>query len=264
MSRGWAEICRGQPSGGFEERVRDPAADRRGFVGPLRVGWWGHSTVPAAEVAGGAPNVDAEKGKKARRGQRATTDTAAGDYVACRRGTVSSYPRRPPFSDWLQLPGEETYLVSLPRSFSISPLLSSSLLSSPLSSALLLSAFEGLLLRLAFSNRVPPFFYTPLTQRACRSLELAVGILCSLLTRAVFLFSFRRRFVHLGSLSSAVPTVWLDSGAMAGLCFRFMSDRSLHHTHIFEGRVCFFSCSLINEVRSRRRMVPTVYPRVDR
>lgn len=41
-----------------------------------------------------------------RRGQRATADTAAGDYIACRRGTVSSYPRRPPCSDW---PG------SLPR-----------------------------------------------------------------------------------------------------------------------------------------------------
>jgi len=41
-----------------------------------------------------------------RRGQRAAADTAAGDYIACRRGTVSSYPRRPPCSDW---PG------SLPR-----------------------------------------------------------------------------------------------------------------------------------------------------
>lgn len=144
-------------------RVRDPAGDRRGFVGPLRVGWWGHSTVPAAVVAGGAPNVDAEKGKKARRGQRATTDTAAGDYVACRRGTVSSYPRRPPFSDWLELPGEETYLVSRPRSFSISlslsPLRSSLRRSVTLRSSLLFSAFEGLLLRLAFSNSVPPFFF---------------------------------------------------------------------------------------------------------
>lgn len=35
-----------------------------------------------------------------RRGQRAAADTAAGDYIACRRGTVSSYPRRPPCSDW--------------------------------------------------------------------------------------------------------------------------------------------------------------------
>jgi len=56
-----------------------------------------------------------EREEGPRRGQRATADTAAGDYVACRRGTVSSYPRRPPRSDWPELPAEETYPDFSPR-----------------------------------------------------------------------------------------------------------------------------------------------------
>lgn len=55
---------------------------------------------------GGFARKERERREGLRRGQRAATDTAAGDYVACRRGTVSSYPRRLPRSDW---PG------SLPR-----------------------------------------------------------------------------------------------------------------------------------------------------
>lgn len=44
--------------------------------------------------------------------------TAAGDYVACRRGTVSSYPRRPLASHWLT-PATETSRLTAVNSLSL-------------------------------------------------------------------------------------------------------------------------------------------------
>lgn len=103
------------------------------------------------EGADAARTADGGRGNKARRDQRATADTAAGDYVACRRGTVSSYLRRPPCSDWPgSLPRKRTLLF--PVSLSLSP-------SPPLSLSTLLSSLLGPVLRPAFSNRVPPFFF---------------------------------------------------------------------------------------------------------
>lgn len=50
----------------------------------------------------------------ARREQAA--ETAAGDYVACRRGTVSSYPGRPLVPHWLPLWQETTRTLSFQSS----------------------------------------------------------------------------------------------------------------------------------------------------
>ena len=131
------------------------------------------------EGAGGARG----RGKRARRGQRATANTAPGDYVACRRGTVSSYPRRPPCSYW------PTSLPRIHRAPSLFLFLSlSPLLSSPL--------IRALLLPLAFSNRrgSPVFF-----------LLLLLPLLCPPLPPSprsfFFLLSFPC-FARLGSVSS--------------------------------------------------------------
>lgn len=53
------------------------------------------SCVPSADEG-----EERSKVAEGRGGERTASDTASGDYVACRCGTVSSYPRRPPTSDW--------------------------------------------------------------------------------------------------------------------------------------------------------------------
>jgi len=101
LSRGWVA------AGTLDRGVRDPtgpAGDRRDSS---RSRWQREGDPGCAEGREGVfARKERERRGGLRRGQRAATDTAAGDYVACRRGTVSSYPRRLPRSDW---PG------SLPR-----------------------------------------------------------------------------------------------------------------------------------------------------
>jgi len=94
--------------------VRDPtdpagdslpvAAGSRSRVGPTVMSMGAEKEARSGFAAARYSTEGERRGP--RRGQRAAADTAAGDYIACRRGTVSSYPRRPPCSDW---PG------SLPR-----------------------------------------------------------------------------------------------------------------------------------------------------
>ena len=154
------------------------------------------SCLAFVEGAKRARATDGGRRNRARRGQRATANTAAGDYVACRRGTVSSYPRRPPCSDWpSSLPCKRILLsfslfllLSFPRFFS-------SLLSShpgPDSP----SRF--------FHSRSPIFFFyrsrCPRTLPRCRSL-LVVRSLSVSPNRSFFCFlsvlftlaPFRRR-----------------------------------------------------------------------
>ena len=129
------------------------------------------------EGAGGARG----RGKRARRGQRATANTAPGDYVACRRGTVSSYPRRPPCSYW------PTSLPRIHRAPSLFLFLSlSPLLSSPL--------IRALLLPLAFSNRRGSPVFFPLLLLLCPSLPPS--------SRSFFFLLSFPCFARLGSVSS--------------------------------------------------------------
>lgn len=164
-------------------------------------GWWGHSTVVAAEVAGGARSRDGGRGKKARRG--------LGSHGEHGRGWLRRPSARncllPPRSHWLHSLARK---LTSPFSLSLSPL-SSPLLSSPL----------GIIPRLAFSNCVPPFFFNSPASRARSESRQKIAASSAL---------FRNRF------SASFPTFrspWLllvyDSrrgpGAMAGfwLCLEF-------------------------------------------
>lgn len=175
------------------------------------------------EGAEGARTTGGGRGKRARRGQRATANTAAGDYVACRRGTVSSYPRRPPCSDWPgSLPRKRTPGFSSSLSLSLLPPFSSPLSSHPGPDSP--SRF--------FESRSPIsfFFFLPRSPRSrCprepflvswSSLLPGGDDLRSLCFSETQLILLSLRFVHLGSLSSP----GLTTATMAASAFRNDAD----------------------------------------
>ena len=148
------------------------------------------------EGAGGARG----RGKRARRGQRATANTAPGDYVACRRGTVSSYPRRPPCSYWPTSLPRIHRAPSLFLFLSLSPLLSSPLLSSHPGPASPSRFFEP--------PRFPRFF--PSSSSSSSSLPSSPSLAPKLFLSAFFPL-FRSpwlRFVAAGLPSPPPPPLW--------------------------------------------------------